>query len=699
MTCLGHSHPITTDAIVSQARKIIQNPNSGFTFSAARAELYLQLERVLPTSLKKYFAVNSGAEANDAALKLARKVTGRTKVVTTYGSFHGRTYNTTCVSGDGANAQRFNSPSFNTQFVDFGSVSELHNAVDCDTAAVILEPVQGEGGVQIPSSDYLTSAKEICSSNSALLIVDEIQTGFCRTGKMFAIQHNAIPVCPDVMTLGKGIASGFPFGIVAITEEVANALETGDHGGTFSGNPLGCKVAGKTPVGIRLYAELLRDRMYVHVREKYGDESFWKPIETAFLEGRIDDAASRVEAILDVPLEHPIHDRVLVRDDAVFTHRLAVTIPAPSGRAHPMLNVPIVIDVDTLMQHAPDFNPQHCRVVDGNLWVSPRVLPHQVDDFALGGKQQLSFMADLPAEGTKTYYIYYAPEGESEPDFPKLTNAVLDTPAYVAWESDAGAYRTYTGQIDFYGKHVSRALPREARLLYPLIDVNHHVEQDWGMDVLLVGKKSGLGGLTLYRDGVAIPVQSPAGEGDVAFAYNVVGSGPVRAAVEYVATNVFPEEPEAAVTVRCFIYAGRAESEVHVQLPDAYADASIAPGMMHVSETPLADAAAGLLADWGYHDDTIGEIGMAVIAPAYRAQSLEPVDGETRLRCSPGEGPAHLRYWIHGDWRCGMQYPIAPVQRDWFQQAEHLRARLQTPLTLEITAEGRVTQEERQAAE
>jgi len=243
VTCLGHTHPVVIEALTLQANKIMQNPNSGFTFSAARAELFLQLERILPAHLLKYFAVNSGAEANDAALKLARKATGRLKVVSTRDSFHGRTFNTICVSGNEANRSSFPGPSFDTQFVQFDDLNELEQAVDHDTAAVIVEPIQGEGGVQIPAVNYLSSVSDICKRNSALLILDEIQTGFCRTGKMFAVQHSNKPVYPDIMTLGKGVACGYPFGLVAITQNVSEALEMGDHGGTYCGNPLGCKVA------------------------------------------------------------------------------------------------------------------------------------------------------------------------------------------------------------------------------------------------------------------------------------------------------------------------------------------------------------------------------------------------------------------------------------------------------------------------
>lgn len=243
VTCLGHSHPVITAAICEQAQKILQNPNSGFAYSPARARLLLALQKVLPAGLTRTFFANSGAEANDAALKLARKITGRTRIVSTLGSFHGRTFNTLSVSGGSHNANRFLPRLPDSVFVPFGDPAALSRAVDSETAAVILEPVQGEGGVRIAPPGYLALARQLCSRHGAMLIIDEIQTGFCRTGKFFAIQHGAERVCPDIMTMGKGIAGGFPFGAFAINADVYRRIEKGDHGGTFCGNPLGSAVA------------------------------------------------------------------------------------------------------------------------------------------------------------------------------------------------------------------------------------------------------------------------------------------------------------------------------------------------------------------------------------------------------------------------------------------------------------------------
>ena len=469
----------------------------------------------------------------------------------------------------------------------------------------------------------------------------------------------------------------FPDDIEAIFNYVLNALPQ-YHPETELGETI-----RKSPAGLRLYADLIRDRLYLHVRDKFSESEQWQGIELGYQMGRYALAGAHVLRLHDGQVSNPmkIGLRPLVTDKEVFEKRCTVQVHGGEGTRD---NVPVHIDIAALTAQDPEFNPEACRVVDGNLWILPRVIPHQIDTWTMGDVPQLTFLADLPADGEKTYYLYYTSGIESPPQFPKLTNAVLDTPAYVAWESDAAAYRMYTGQFDFFGKHESRTIPRVDRLLYPIIDVNYHEEQAWGMDALHVNKLSGLGGITLYRGEEEIPVQSPAGEGHVAFEYRVLGSGPVRSAVEIVATNVFPDDPDAPVTLRCYSYARNDASEVQVKLAEGHTDLDIAPGLMHVSEAPHVDVDAGILADWGYHGDDIGEIGLAVAVPPSQSVGVERVEGETRLRCAPGEGAAQLRYWILGGWRRGMQYPVAPTAENWAEEAEGL-AHLLAPITVEVS--------------
>ena len=241
VTCLGHSHPVITAALIEQGRKIIQNPNSGLTYSPVRARLLSLLAEILPPNLTRVFFTNSGAEANDAAIKLARKVTGRPEIISTDQSFHGRTISTASATGQAKHRDRYSPLMPNHRFVPFNDSKALELSLDKNVAAVILEPIQGEGGVRMPSEGYLTEVDNLCKKNGSLLIMDEIQTGFFRTGPAFITGSCGIKA--DFLTMAKGIAGGFPFGAFAISETVAKKLDLGDHGGTYCGNPLGCAVA------------------------------------------------------------------------------------------------------------------------------------------------------------------------------------------------------------------------------------------------------------------------------------------------------------------------------------------------------------------------------------------------------------------------------------------------------------------------
>ena len=241
VTCLGHSHPVMVNTIAEQSVKVMQNPNSGFTYSPARAALMKELAKVLPEGLSKMWFANSGAEANDAALKLARKVTGRQAVVSIGGAFHGRTLATLSASGGSDNAARYLPRLPDHRFAELNNSEELEQLIDSSVAAVIVELVQGEGGVRSLTSDYINTLQEKCKQHGCLLIVDEVQTGFCRTGHFFACDRFALT--PDMMTLGKGIAGGLPFAALVMRPEIAARVQLGDHGGTYCGNPLVSAVA------------------------------------------------------------------------------------------------------------------------------------------------------------------------------------------------------------------------------------------------------------------------------------------------------------------------------------------------------------------------------------------------------------------------------------------------------------------------
>jgi len=197
------------------------------------------MQEILPENLTRVFFANSGAEANDAAIKLARKATGKLNIISTEKSFHGRTISTVSATGQNSHRSRFNPLIPNHIFVPYNDIEAIEKVIRNDVAAVIVEPIQGEGGINLPDQDYLKNLSDSCTKNDVLLIVDEIQTGFFRTGQLFMSDNVKI----DILTMAKGIAGGFPFGAFAITEELNNKFEIGDHGGTYCGNPLGCAVA------------------------------------------------------------------------------------------------------------------------------------------------------------------------------------------------------------------------------------------------------------------------------------------------------------------------------------------------------------------------------------------------------------------------------------------------------------------------
>lgn len=245
VTCLGHCHPALVEAIRDQAGRLMQTTNLFYTLP--QLDLIDRLAEVLPRPLTKSFIVNSGTEAVEGALKLAHRATGRTKYVSTHNSFHGRTLGALRVIGQAKHHDPYRALLPERTLVPFGDLAAARAAVtgaagiDGPAAAFIVEPIQGEGGVNIPPDGYLTGLREVCDAAGALLILDEVQTGIGRTGRMVACQHEG--VVPDVLTLGKGLGGGFPVAAFVTSDRVAEKTSLGDHGGTFVGNPLACAAA------------------------------------------------------------------------------------------------------------------------------------------------------------------------------------------------------------------------------------------------------------------------------------------------------------------------------------------------------------------------------------------------------------------------------------------------------------------------
>jgi predicted acetylornithine/succinylornithine family transaminase len=237
--CLGHCHPELVDAIRDQAGRLMQTTNLFYTLP--QLDLIERLAALTGNVLTRTFLVNSGTEAVDGVLKLAHRATGRTRFVSTENSFHGRTLGALQVIGQPKHRDPYRALLREQRVVPFDDLAAAEAAVDDETAAFIVEPVQGEGGVNVPRNGYLAGLREICRARGALLILDEIQTGIGRTGRWFAYEHEG--VAPDALTLGKGLGGGFPVGAFLCTEEVAKTVALGDHGGTYAGNPLASAAA------------------------------------------------------------------------------------------------------------------------------------------------------------------------------------------------------------------------------------------------------------------------------------------------------------------------------------------------------------------------------------------------------------------------------------------------------------------------
>ncbi|TDU91945.1 acetylornithine aminotransferase [Kribbella voronezhensis] len=232
VNCLGHAHPFVVSAVTSQLATL--GHVSNFFASAPQIALAEKLLSLFDAPGKVFFT-NSGTEANEAAFKLTRK-TGRTKIVSTVGAFHGRTMGALAITWKPAYREAFAPLPGDVTFVPYGDAAALAAAVDDETAAVVLEPIQGENGVVVPPDGYLEAARRITSEHGALLWIDEIQTGVGRTGDWFAFQ--AAGITPDIVTLAKGLGAGIPIGACLGFGAAADLLQPGNHGTTFGGNPV-----------------------------------------------------------------------------------------------------------------------------------------------------------------------------------------------------------------------------------------------------------------------------------------------------------------------------------------------------------------------------------------------------------------------------------------------------------------------------
>lgn len=260
VTSLGHRPDEVINAIDGITEKYLHISNL-FPEKLQREFSDLLVDKVFPSGSGKIFFSNSGAEANECAIKVARKYFNGDKfvVITFKNSFHGRTLATMAATGQKKIKEGFGPMPRNFKHVDFNFLASVEDKIDSDTCGVMIEPIQGEGGVVPAKEEFVSGLKEICDEKRILLIADEIQTGMGRTGRFLGFQNYGIT--PDIVTLGKALGGGLPLSATAVTEEVAECMEYGDHGSTFGGNPVAC-AAGMATV------EKLDEKMMAEVREK-----------------------------------------------------------------------------------------------------------------------------------------------------------------------------------------------------------------------------------------------------------------------------------------------------------------------------------------------------------------------------------------------------------------------------------------------
>jgi len=236
---VGHCNDRVVEAIKDQIEKLMVCHMS--TYNTARSTMLKKLSKVVPSGLDKIFFSNSGAEAVETALKFSRKFSGKPGVISMNGGYHGKTFGALSVTSSEKYRRPFEPLLDHIKFVPYGNARKLIDSIDDKTGTVILEPVQGESGIIVPPPGFIQEVREICSRHSLVLIFDEIQSGFGRTGKMWAAENwNTIP---DVVCVAKGIAGGFPMGLTITRPEIMESMKIGEHSSTFAGNPLGCAAA------------------------------------------------------------------------------------------------------------------------------------------------------------------------------------------------------------------------------------------------------------------------------------------------------------------------------------------------------------------------------------------------------------------------------------------------------------------------
>ena len=327
MASLGHCHPRVVEAVQQQAGVLITCPN--IMYNDRRSELLQKLVEIAPESLSRAYLCNSGTEAVEAALKFARMHTGRTNFVTAMRGFHGRTMGAVSATYTPKYRAAFEPLVPGFSYVPLNKIDKLEAAIDDSTAGVMLELVQGEGGVNPVQADYIAAVRELCTERGAMLIVDEIQTGFCRTGRMFASNH--FDLQPDLMCLAKALGAGVPIGATLMRDDIR--LETGLHGTTFGGNPL---AAAAALAAIDVYQSEQMDRRAAELGEYFEAQLRAEDLQQV-------RAVRRLGLMIGIELKQKVQDKLA----ELLEHRI---IALPAGPNVIRMLPPLVIEKEEIDQ-------------------------------------------------------------------------------------------------------------------------------------------------------------------------------------------------------------------------------------------------------------------------------------------------------------------------------------------------------------
>ncbi|QZO15544.1 aspartate aminotransferase family protein [Pseudoalteromonas piscicida] len=333
VNCLGHCHPALVSALKEQGEKIWHLSN------VMTNEPALRLAKKLTdaTFAEKVYFANSGAEANEAALKLARRWAldkfgaEKTQIIAFNKGFHGRTFFTVTVGGQAAYSDGFGPKPADITHIDYNDLAAFEKTISYNTCAVMMEPLQGEGGIISPNAEFVQAVRELCDKHNALLIFDEVQTGVGRTGDLYAYQ--GLGVTPDILTSAKALGGGFPIGAMLTTTEIAAHLKVGTHGSTYGGNPLACAVAEaafdtvnteSVLAGVKAKEQLFRDGLNA-INDKYN--VFSEVRGKGLLLGAVlnDKFEGRARDFLVASAEHGLMSLVAGTNVVRFTPSLVIT--------------------------------------------------------------------------------------------------------------------------------------------------------------------------------------------------------------------------------------------------------------------------------------------------------------------------------------------------------------------------------------